>query len=262
MVNGNSEKLTSRLETLREASRRACEHVLKKRSDVVAVYVIGSVARGNVHERSDIDMMVVIEDGDDFDAESLQESGCSVDIVYAPLKLWEEQLYHSWGSDWEFDVSSVVDSLVIYDPKGTIQKAREELAMYPEERRLKRIRQTHNNMIVFSGAVEYHYMNKNYDIESVFSKLYAMEALRILFPVNRVYLRDHKRIFEQVEELPENPPDYVRKILSLLWFKSQNVTYDEATWVINTVSETKKAIENKMRSLGPDYVKWLAFTGQ
>jgi len=53
-----SDKLRSRLKVLREASRLACKRVLEKRSDVIAVYVVGSVARGNIHEKSDVDRSI------------------------------------------------------------------------------------------------------------------------------------------------------------------------------------------------------------
>jgi len=242
--------LNSRLGVLREASRRACERIVRKRSDVIAVYVVGSVARGNIHEKSDVDMMVVVEQGDDFKEERSEEIGCNVDIVYSPLNLWKEELYHSWGSDWEVEVSSLVDSLVLYDPHGLIQKAKKDFEVYSEENRRRGIRNIHQKMRGFSESVWYHWLNRNYDIESVFSKLYAMEALRILFPLNRVYLKGDKHIFHQVEELREKPPDYLEKCLSLLWFKSQGLNHDEATWIINTVSEIKKAIEDAIRQLG------------
>jgi len=193
-------------------------------------------------------MIVLIEHGDDFKEERFKDLGCSVDIFYVPLKLWEEELYYSWGSEWEVEASSVVDSLVFYDPNGLIQKAKEELRAYPEEKRRKGIRQIHDKMISFSEAVWYHYVNKNYDIESIFSKFYAMQALKILFPLNRVYLKGDKFIFKQVEELRETPPNYLQKCLNLLWFKSQKVNYNEATWIINTVSETKEVVEAKIRS--------------
>jgi len=78
-------KCAGRLETLREASRRVCKCVLQKRSDVVAVCVVGSVARGNIHEKSDVDMSVLTEQGDRPERETFEELGCSIDFVYAPV---------------------------------------------------------------------------------------------------------------------------------------------------------------------------------
>lgn len=111
------------------------------------------------------------------------------------------------------------------------------------------IKLTYERMASHSEAVGYHYMNKGYDIESIFSKLYAMEALKILFPLNRVYLNDHKHIFEQLAELREKPPDYLQRCLSLLRSKSRDVNRDQATRIANNVWKTQKAIRAKMRSL-------------
>ena len=241
--------MNSRLETLREASRNACRRILEKRSGVVAIYVVGSVARGNIHEQSDVDMSVLIEHGDNPEREKFEELGCSVDIVYAPLHLWKERLYSSIGSEWEIFASNIVYSLILYDPNGLIKKTKKELEVYPEEKKKQNILQIYDKMGWFSEAVWHHYLKKNYDIESVFSKFFAMQALKILFPLNQVYLKSDKHIFEQVEELKEKPPNFIEKCLSLMWFKNQNVKYDEATWIINTVSDINKAAGTRIRSL-------------
>lgn len=243
-------KLKNRLEELREASQLACERIIKKRSDIVAVYVVGSVARGNVHWESDIDMVCLIKQGGVSERERIKVLDCSADVFYFPIKLWKEEFDGRSGSDWEIEASSVVDSLVLHDPNGFIRKAKEGLLVFPEERRRMNTRLTYDRMTGFSEAVGYHYMSRSYDIESIFSKLYAMEALRILFPLNRVYLKDHKRMFEQLEGLPEKPLGYVRKCLGLLRFKSQDVKRDQARRIINDVWKTKRAIKAKMLSLG------------
>jgi len=255
MAGKDVDKLSSKLATLREASRLVCERVLKNRSDIIAVYVVGSVARGNIHEQSDVDMCVLTKHGDNPERENYIELSCSVDVVYAPLHLWKERLYHGVGSEWEIDASNIVDSLILYDPDGFIQKTKKELETYPEEKRRKNILQIYDKMGWFGEAVWYHFTNKNYDIESIFSKFYAMQALKILFPLNQVYLKSDKHIFKQVEELKEKPANYLQKCLSLLWFKNQDVNHDEATWIINSVSETKKDIESKVRSLLPGVTK-------
>jgi predicted nucleotidyltransferase len=245
-VRKSLDKLNCRLETLREASRRASKHILKKRTDIVAICVVGSVARGNIHENSDVDMFVLVESGDKPERESVQELDCKVDIVYIPFRLWKERLYRGIGSMWEIEVSNILDSLILYDRDGFIQESKREFKIYPDEKRRMSILHIFQQMGWFENTVKYHYLKKNYDIESVFSKIFAIEALRILFPLNRVYLKGDKYIFEQVKDLREKPPDFLEKCLSLLWFKSQNVNYNEATWIIDTVSEIMKIVEEQI----------------
>jgi len=193
--------LSQGLETMREAAQHVCERILEKRSDIIAIYIIGSVARGDIHQKSDVDLIVLIEQGD-FKEERFKELSCNFDICYFPLELWKEELYYSWGSGWEVEASSVVDSLVLYDPKGIIERAKVEFKSYPEEIRRKGIRNTYDGMTKFSQAVWHHHVNKNYDIESIFSKFFAMQALKILFPLSRVYLKSEKNVFEQLKEQP------------------------------------------------------------
>lgn len=93
-------KLRNRLEKLREASQLTYKRIIEKRSDIVAVYVVGSVARGNIHEKSDIDMVCLIKQGSVSERESIKVLGCSADVFYVPIKLWKEEFNSRSGSDW------------------------------------------------------------------------------------------------------------------------------------------------------------------
>jgi hypothetical protein len=131
----------------------------------------------------------------------------------------------SMFSSLQSPASSLVDSLVLYDPKEIFEKAKSEFKPYPEEMRTENVRNFHEWMVGFSEAVWYHYVKKTCEDKSIFSKLYAMEALRILFPINRVYLQTDKRIFEQLKELPNKRHGYAEKCLALLRFKSQDLIH-------------------------------------
>ncbi len=81
-------------------------------------------------------------------------------------------------------MSNILDSIVLYDPSGLIRGIKQKFRVYPEEKRRENILHHFHRMGWFENAVKYHYFKKNYDIESIFSKLFAIEALRILFPLN------------------------------------------------------------------------------
>ena len=242
-------QLSEKLKILREIIRQVCDELIKSRQDIVAVFVVGSVARGNIHEMSDVDMCVLVKEGNEPKREIIQKSNCSIDIVYVPLRLWKERLQRDIGSMWEINVSNVLDSIVLYDPTGLIKRIKRELSEYPEEKRRENILHHFHMVGWYENAVKYHYLKGNYDIESIFSKLFAIEALRILFPLNRVYLKGDKYLFEQVKSL-KTPPGFLEKCFSLLWFKSRGVKREEAIWIVNTVSEIKKTLEKEIHSLG------------
>lgn len=239
---------------MREACKRECQRILEKRSDILAVYIIGSVAWGDIHEKSDVDLIALKEQGDyeeerksPLDTMGEAASEFNIDIGYLPLWLWDEELYHSWSDDWEMEASSIVNSIILHDPRGIIKKAKRDFETYPEETRKRRIKNLLQRLRHYGETVWYHYVNKNYDIESLFSKLFVMEALKILFPLNRVYLRDDKYIFKQIADLERKPLSYLDNCHNLLWFKCQNVNQTEATWIMNIVRETRKAIEAEVR---------------
>ena len=176
--------LDQRLKEMRDAGKRVCRKILDKRNDVIAVYIEGSVARGDIHEKSDVDIVAVKEEGE-YEEErrspirtldEVDDSAFSIDIGYIPLGLWKEELYHNIGSEWECEVSTVVDSIILYDPKGLVTEAKEHFKLYPEDRRRMTIKNILDRLKGFSESVWYHYVNKNYNIESLFSKFFAMEA--------------------------------------------------------------------------------------
>jgi predicted nucleotidyltransferase len=194
---------------MREACKRECQKILEKRSDIIAVYIIGSVARGDIHEKSDLDLIALKEQGDyeeerksPLEIMGESSSNLNIDIGYLPLWLWDEELYHSWSDDWEVEASSIVDSIILYDSRGIIKKAKDDFITYLEDTRKRRIKNLLRRLQNYGETIWYHYVNKNYDIESVFSKLYAIEALKIQFPIKRVYLKDNKSVFQNPIILP------------------------------------------------------------
>jgi len=150
---------------------------------------------------------------------------------------------------WEINAANIRDSIVLYDPTGLVQRVKRELSVYPERKRRENILYHLHMMGWYENAVKYHYIMKNYDIESIFSKLFAIEALRILFPLNRVYLKGDKYLFEQVKDL-KAPDDYLEMCFSLLWFKSRDVSPKEAAWILDTVLKVRKMAEKEVRQLG------------
>ena len=241
--------MNERLRVLREAGRRVCGRLVEGRRDVVAVFIVGSAARGGVHEASDVDLCVLVGEEGRPVRESIQELGCRVDVAYVPLRLWMERLRRGVGSMWEIGVSSILDSIVLYDPTGIVERVRRELAAYPEGKRVENVLHHLHLMGWYENAVEHHYARGNYDVESIFSKLFAVEALRILFPLNGVYLKGDKYLFEQVESL-EAPPGYLEKCFSLLWFRSRGVERGEAKWILDTVLEARRVVEREVRRRG------------
>lgn len=249
------DKLNKRLEALREAGQRVCRRLLEARFDIVAIIIVGSVARGNIHENSDVDLCVLVRHGEHPERERIRELNCDVEVVYTPLRLWRERLYRGLGSMWEIELSNIMDSLVLYDPYGIVREVKERFKTYPEEKRRMNILEVFHKMGWYKEAVRYHYLKGNYNIQSVFSKMYVIEVLKILFPLNRVYLKGEKHLFEQVKKLKDIPPGLLEKCLSLLWFKSQDVKREEATWILETVSYIWRLIDDKIHSSEPDLIR-------
>jgi len=82
--------LNDRLKIMRRAGQYVCERLVKSRRDIIAVLIVGSVARGNIRETSDIDMCVIVNEGDKPQRENIQELDYKVDVVLCSLEALDE----------------------------------------------------------------------------------------------------------------------------------------------------------------------------
>ena len=111
-----------------EMAKRFIQEQLQKRDDIIGALVMGSVARGEETEHSDIDLVLIVEGGE---GKGYGRGGIDTwqDGVYIEAKLRPKESY----DDLEkvllnpFTATNMNDALILYDPSGFLTRIQEEV---------------------------------------------------------------------------------------------------------------------------------------
>jgi len=124
--------------------REAVENLVEKLGGkVVAVALFGSLARGEVNDRSDIDIFVVVKGM----SRGLERRYMIYDILYETLKkdvtiidVDEKELFREELEITPMLLNIAWDSKVLYDPSGRLSKLFERVKTIIEKLKLQRYR--------------------------------------------------------------------------------------------------------------------------
>ncbi len=110
---------------------------LRTDSNVLAIMVYGSVATRTATEKSDIDLLLLVEempdDVDMFGVRRTSIDGVTVDLAYKTVEQVSHQIDYEAGS-W-YSSSVMLNSIVLYDSKGMAEALRNRVLEMPDERR-------------------------------------------------------------------------------------------------------------------------------
>jgi predicted nucleotidyltransferase len=110
---------------------------LKKDPNIIAVLVYGSVATHTLSEGSDIDLLLIVkdipEDVDMFGVKRTSIDGVPVDLAHRIREQIESQIDYEAGS-W-YSSSIMLNSEILYDPKGVAADLRKRILDMPAERK-------------------------------------------------------------------------------------------------------------------------------
>jgi predicted nucleotidyltransferase len=231
--------------------------VARFRSRIEAVMVEGSVARGDIHPHSDIDLVVFIDKASlrtsktDLPlGESLEVGSYHVDIGYCLLDEALAELNDLYGPDWEKQSSSISDGLILYDKTGRVTEAEEANKGYDEKMRLHNAKRLWDNMLDLDEAAGTAWDLGHYRDASIYAAMYAERCLRTLFPIRGRKMSVDKRLLEHALGLVGDP-DISDKILMLLRhpFRGEEER-QEAAMVLNAMVEVKEWVLTQIKEAG------------
>ncbi len=196
------EDLSNRLvERMRTVARSLADSLVIRFGDrIEGIMVQGSVARGDVHESSDVDMVVFIAGGDRLGygsvCETFRDSGIGVDVDYVSLDRVAGELSTLLGPDWEMTSSALGDALVLYDRDGRVAKVKRENQGYPLEMRIRNLSYLHGKMQDMGEAVYHAWIREEYRDALVYSRMFAERVLQMMFPLFGVKLSAEKHLLD------------------------------------------------------------------
>lgn len=205
---------SDRLVDMRRVAERIAQDLLTRLgSQVEAVMVEGSVARGDIHEHSDIDLVVFLDpvglskgraSGLSL-AESLEVRGYHVDIGYGLLDDALAELSQLYGPDWEKQSSFFGDALILYDREGRLARAKRQNRFFSKKMRQRNAKRVYDNMLDLDEAAGTAWRLGNYREASIFCSMYAERCLRIVFPLFGRKSCVDKRLLEHAVSLIDDP---------------------------------------------------------
>ena len=115
-------------------AKQYVQEMLEKRDDIVGAFVVGSVARGDASEGSDIDLGLVAEG---MESEVLERAGIDTwrDGVYIEAALAPVEQYADVNKVLldKYAATQMNDALILYDPEGILARVQEGVrAVYME----------------------------------------------------------------------------------------------------------------------------------
>jgi len=182
-------------------------------SDVIAVILGGSVAKGEARPDSDLDGMVIITDqayekrkAERKLAECITDK-CTYEGGYFDIKYFNKAYLEAAanrGSDPTRN--SFVKAKVIFSSDSHIEQLIEQIPIYPKDKKIERIALFHS-ILCYANGYFYSSAERNNDHYMLdkcrFEIVYA--GLRMLYAYNEVFFPCHLRLVEYTKYLPTKP---------------------------------------------------------
>jgi len=99
-----------------------------QKEGVVGILVFGSFVRGDVRETSDLDILVLREDAEEYSRMRRREDGVLLEIHVWPLKLFCGPFLGKMGDPFSdaFSLGVMRVGRILYDPRGILQKFKDQ----------------------------------------------------------------------------------------------------------------------------------------
>lgn len=191
---------------------------LKNRQDVVGVILFGSWARGNNRPNSDVDLIIILEDGYQRCVE--YRDGQVFEIVYTN----EKSIFEFWqnNKDVAFRLWSIAK--ILFDRDGRIQALKEKINTALEQGK-KSINKLQLEQYRFSAEDSIVYVGEIYDTDQLTAKFLLYNEVDALvgmfFDIRQIWTPAPKQILGKIKEIDNAFYDL------LVDFYDQNKTFNE-----------------------------------
>ncbi|MCL2403928.1 MAG: nucleotidyltransferase domain-containing protein [Defluviitaleaceae bacterium] len=248
-----------------QESLQLMKDYFQKDSDVIALILGGSVAKGEQRPDSDLDAMVIIKDHA-YEKRKLEGNlaECITGICTYPEGYFDVKYFNKayleaavkLGSDPTRN--SFIKSKVLFSSDKDIAKIIEQIPIYPKEKKAERI-QLFYSILRYASGYFYNSATRNQDQymldKCCFEIVYA--GLRMLYVHNEVFFPCHLRLIEYTSRLSHKPEN----IVELAKAVNEKKDTDSKTAFVNAILNfTNWGLDPK--SAVPTYVEKMEQTWQ
>lgn len=180
---------------------------LKRRKNVIGIFLAGSFARNEAHSFSDIDLYVLVKKG-------FKKRFSDPWDPFRVTFLTEKELKRRfWQRDWIFSRCLILSSKILYDPKGILKKLKKEAKKYPEEIRQYELRANVFHAKYQLSRAEFAFKKRDFPSAIYFLVKCAEEILFFFYVLNKLYLPSERKIFEDRKKIKIKPKNFERKLI-------------------------------------------------
>jgi predicted nucleotidyltransferase len=182
-----------------EACREVSERLLKRYyQDIIATAVVGSVARGEDREYSDVDFQVIVRKNSSLRTHSFVLNNCLFAINVRTEAQWRDELTE--GDDHlPLAIGSLLNILPAHDPTGAFARLKNLASNVPGEAWKNGVRDGISGIFEDLGRVRNFYAAKDWDSFRMMSRFVATGIALTYANLTRSVLRTEKdltKIFE------------------------------------------------------------------
>ena len=188
---------------------RAC---YENNPDCLALIVLGSVARGDAGETSDVDFYLVVTEQFYEDCEA-KNAGCidAHEFSVSPCTEANGYLMSLQGMKKMSETGNEIDrwtftkALVVFSKDAEIDRLAAEIPRYPEKDRIRHMETFHSQMHYHISFFEFAYLSQTkYLIYETAVKL-ILSTGRLILADNRLLYPNRKWFFRELRKAPDKP---------------------------------------------------------
>ncbi|MBC7073963.1 DUF4037 domain-containing protein, partial [Candidatus Parcubacteria bacterium] len=180
---------------------------LKKKKNVLGIFLAGSFARKETHEFSDIDLYVLTKRKV---KKTLSDPFDPLHISFLTQKELEKRFE---DTDWIFSRCLILNGKIFYDPKGILKKLKKKAKKYPENIRQFELKANVVHSKYQLSRAKYALSKNDLPSAVYFLMKCAQEILFFFYVLNRMYLPSERKIFELRNKIKIKPKNFEQRII-------------------------------------------------
>jgi len=180
---------------------------IKKRKNVLGIFLAGSFARKETHHLSDVDLYVLVKRGV---KQKLLDPWERFRVTYLTEKELKKRF---WQRDWIFSRCLILSSKILYDPKGILRKIKKEARKYPEEIRQFELRTNVFHAKYQLSRAKFAFKKKDLPSSVYFLMRCGEEILFFFYVLNKLFLSSERKIYEERKKIKTKPKSFEKRLI-------------------------------------------------
>ncbi len=205
-----------RSKQLRAVAKRVARRILRERDDVVAIAIVGSVARGEAAPGSDLDMAVVVRGGQGKHLEVVHDEAL-ISIHFWPRSEFER--HFTEPSAWLSSRHGGLRAEILYDPRSLFPKVRARVARISDGVSRESARLALTGMYEYRGKLRNAHRRRDHANLVYAAWSVGLTAIHLVALLNRRAYTSENTLWTEWRSFPYLPPRFAELVTIACGFR-------------------------------------------